>query len=183
MDPFWTASPARAIGTTTLADLLQHPRAAQAVAVDLIHSAKERRLRLRELLRSGRGAGAAQPHPEPGWLQPPYAHTRRDPSRVALLTGRPKRNLAQTPCSRHHRPMPSPPPHLPAPSAHHRRADAHEPHRSTLDAHGTAGPRICQATASPAPAQDIARRILGNGWWAACPPATASPATAMGSPP
>ena len=34
---------------------------------------------------------------------------------------------------------------------------------------------------SPAPAQDIARRILGNGWWAACSPATASPATAMGS--
>ncbi len=28
---------------------------------------------------------------------------------------------------------------------------------------------------SPAPAQDIARRILGNGWWAACSPATASP--------
>jgi hypothetical protein len=25
---------------------------------------------------------------------------------------------------------------------------------------------------SPAPAQDIARRILGNGWWAACSPAT-----------
>ena len=35
---------------------------------------------------------------------------------------------------------------------------------------------------SPAPAQDIARRILGNGSWAACSPATASPATAMGSP-
>ncbi len=35
----------------------------------------------------------------------------------------------------------------------------------------------------PAPAQDIARRILDNGWWAACSPATASPATAMGSPP
>jgi hypothetical protein len=34
---------------------------------------------------------------------------------------------------------------------------------------------------SPAPAQDIARRILGNGWWAACSPATASPAVAMGS--
>ena len=35
---------------------------------------------------------------------------------------------------------------------------------------------------SPATAQDIARRILGNGSWAACSPATASPATAMGSP-
>ncbi len=34
---------------------------------------------------------------------------------------------------------------------------------------------------SPAPAQDIARLILENGWWAACSPATASPATAMGS--
>jgi hypothetical protein len=36
---------------------------------------------------------------------------------------------------------------------------------------------------SPAPAQDIARRILPNGWWAACSPATASPATAKGSTP
>lgn len=34
---------------------------------------------------------------------------------------------------------------------------------------------------SPAPAQDIARRILDNGCWAACSPVTASPATAMGS--
>jgi hypothetical protein len=34
---------------------------------------------------------------------------------------------------------------------------------------------------SPAPAQDIARRILGNGWWAASSPATASPTMAMGS--
>jgi len=31
---------------------------------------------------------------------------------------------------------------------------------------------------SPAPAQDIARRILGSGWWARCSPATASPPTA-----
>jgi hypothetical protein len=36
---------------------------------------------------------------------------------------------------------------------------------------------------SPAPAQDIARRILGNGWWAASSPATASPTMAMGSTP
>jgi hypothetical protein len=36
---------------------------------------------------------------------------------------------------------------------------------------------------SPAPAEDIARRILGNGWWAASSPATASPAMAMGSTP
>jgi len=27
---------------------------------------------------------------------------------------------------------------------------------------------------SPAPAEDIARRILGNGWWAGCSRATAS---------
>jgi hypothetical protein len=26
---------------------------------------------------------------------------------------------------------------------------------------------------SPAPAQDVARRILGSGWWARCSPATA----------
>ncbi|SBO43311.1 protein of unknown function [Cyanobium sp. NIES-981] len=26
------------------------------------------------------------------------------------------------------------------------------------------------------PAQNVARRILGNGWWARCSPATASPA-------
>ncbi len=31
---------------------------------------------------------------------------------------------------------------------------------------------------SPAPAQDVARRILGSGWWARCSPATASPAAA-----
>jgi hypothetical protein len=54
----------------------------------------------------GKGTGAAQPHPKPGWLQPPRAHARRDPSRVACLTGRPKPHLVQAPCSRHHRPMP-----------------------------------------------------------------------------
>ena len=69
----------------------------------------------------------------------------------------------------------APLPHLRMPPRLHRRADAHEPHHPTADAHGTARPRICQATASPAPAQDIARRILPNGWWAACSPATASP--------
>ncbi len=31
---------------------------------------------------------------------------------------------------------------------------------------------------SPAPAQDVARRILDSGWWARCSPATASPLTA-----
>ncbi|WP_255142989.1 hypothetical protein [Synechococcus sp. EJ6-Ellesmere] len=31
---------------------------------------------------------------------------------------------------------------------------------------------------SPAPAQDVARRILGSGLWAWCSPATASPPTA-----
>ncbi len=29
---------------------------------------------------------------------------------------------------------------------------------------------------SPAPAQDVARRILGSAWWARCSLATASPA-------
>ncbi len=32
---------------------------------------------------------------------------------------------------------------------------------------------------SPAPAQDVARRILGSAWWARCSPATASRSTAM----
>ena len=40
-----------------------------------------------------------------------------------------------------------------------------------------------QGRSSPAPAQDIARRILGNGWWAASSLATASPTMAMGSTP
>jgi hypothetical protein len=31
---------------------------------------------------------------------------------------------------------------------------------------------------SPAPAQDVARRILGSRWWAGCSPAMASPPTA-----
>ncbi|WP_216910523.1 hypothetical protein [Synechococcus sp. CCY 0621] len=31
---------------------------------------------------------------------------------------------------------------------------------------------------SPAPAQDVARRILGSGWWARWSPATASAAMA-----
>jgi hypothetical protein len=31
---------------------------------------------------------------------------------------------------------------------------------------------------SPAPAQEVARRILGNGGWARCSPSTASPPTA-----
>ena len=44
----------------------------------------------------------------------------------------------------------------------HRQTHAHEPHLPTPDAHGAPGPRICQATASPAPAQDVARRILGE---------------------
>jgi hypothetical protein len=35
--------------------------------------------------------------------------TRRDPSRGAFLTGRPKTNLAPAPGNRHHRPMPPPP--------------------------------------------------------------------------
>ena len=43
--------------------------------------------------------------PGAGLLQPPHAHTRRDPSRGSFLTGRPKPNLAQSPGSRQHRSM------------------------------------------------------------------------------
>ena len=57
---------------------------------------------------------------------------------------------------------PAPLRHLMAPAALHRRTHAHEPRLPTPDAHGAPGPRICQATASPAPAQDVARRILGE---------------------
>jgi hypothetical protein len=56
-----------------------------------------------------KGTGAAQPHPEPGWLQPHRALTRRDPSRGTCLTGRPKPNLARAPRSRQHRFMASSP--------------------------------------------------------------------------
>jgi hypothetical protein len=56
-----------------------------------------------------KGTGAAQPHPEPGWLQPHHAHTRRDPSRGIFLTGRPKPNLALEAGSRHHFSMVSSP--------------------------------------------------------------------------
>ena len=55
------------------------------------------------------GAGAALPHPEPGWLQPPRAHARRDPSRGNGLTGRPKPTLARSPGSRQHHSMASSP--------------------------------------------------------------------------
>ena len=34
------------------------------------------------------------------------------------------------------------------------------------DADGAPGSRICLATASSAPAQDVARRILESAWWA-----------------
>jgi len=60
--------------------------------------------------------------------------------------------------------------HRPAPAADHRRTHAHEPYLPTADAVaagfrgavGAAGPQIYQATASPAPAQNVARRILGE---------------------
>jgi len=57
---------------------------------------------------------------------------------------------------------PNPLPHLRAPTRHHREAHAHEPLLTTPDVHGAPRPWICQATASPAPAQDVARRILGE---------------------
>jgi len=56
----------------------------------------------------------------------------------------------------------NPLPHRRAPARHHRQAHAHEPHLPTPDAHGAPGPRIGQATASPAPVQDVARLILGE---------------------
>ena len=57
---------------------------------------------------------------------------------------------------------PTPLPHLRAPARHHRQAHAHEPRLPAPDAHGAPGTLICQATASPAPSQDVARRILGK---------------------
>ena len=59
----------------------------------------------------GSGTGAAKPHPEPGWLQPP-----------ASLHG------LQPLCC------------LPSPARVHRRANAHEPHLPAIDAAGTARP-------------------------------------------
>ncbi len=119
----------------------------------------------------GLGAGLAQPNPEPGWLQPPRAHARRDPSRGAC-------RAAQS-HTWSKRPAPAPLRHLLSPVRVHRQAHAHEPRLPTPDAHGAPGPLICQATASPAPAQDVARRILGedvtqfatppnwsSAWWA-----------------
>ena len=55
---------------------------------------------------------------------------------------------------------------LRAPTRVHRQAHAHEPRLPIPDAHGAPGPWIGQATDSPAPAQDVARRILGSEWWA-----------------
>jgi hypothetical protein len=76
--------------------------------------------------------------------------------------GQPHRHSGSTvtrKCSPH---APNPLPHLRAPARVHRKAHAHAPHLPAPDAHGAAGPRIYQATASPAPAQDVARRILGE---------------------
>ncbi len=52
-----------------------------------------------------KGAWEAQPHPEPGWLQPYHAHYRRDASRGTLLTGHTKPTLARSTFSRHHHSM------------------------------------------------------------------------------
>ena len=57
---------------------------------------------------------------------------------------------------------PTPSPHLRAPTRVHREANAHEPLLPAPDAHGALGSWICQATASPTPSQDVARRILGE---------------------
>ena len=61
--------------------------------------------------------------------------------------------------------------HLPAPTALHRRADAHEPYLPALDADGTARPP------QPGPGAGRGPADPGKGrWWERCPPATASPA-------
>ena len=76
--------------------------------------------------------------------------------------GQPHRHSGSTvtrKCSPH---APNPLPHLRAPARVHRKAHAHEPRLPAPDAHGAPGTRIGQATASPAPAQDVARRILGE---------------------
>jgi hypothetical protein len=37
---------------------------------------------------------------------------------------------------------------------------------------------LVRSSPAPAPARDVARRILESGWWARCSPAMASPPTA-----
>jgi hypothetical protein len=58
---------------------------------------------------------------------------------------------------------PRPLPHLRAPTRYHRQA--HALRLPAPDAHGAPGSWIGQATASPAPAQDVAGRIR-RAWWA-----------------
>lgn len=98
-----------------------------------------------------------------------HAWAQWSPCLLPLLVpplSHPAPHLASQPRQRQDAGMPSAPSstyqRLPAPTALHRPAHAHEPCVSAADAHGAAGPRRCQATASPAPAEDVARRILGE---------------------
>jgi hypothetical protein len=83
------------------------PGAAALAAADLNSIANGRGLHLRELLLSGIGTRPTHALYRLGCNH--GAHARRDPSRVALLTGRPTPNLALPPGSRQHHSMPPPP--------------------------------------------------------------------------
>jgi len=108
-----------------------------------------------------KGAGAAHQHPEPGGLQPQLSHDGREPSRGAGLTGRPKPNLARSPGSRHHHSMAS------SRSAAFLRLRAYIAERMRMS-HIYQPLMLMEllGRTSPAPAQDVARRILGSAWWA-----------------
>ena len=91
-------------------------------------------------------------------LEPMHSAKRSRPEvqrAVVLLTG--ATPVTPQPGCPH---APAPLRHLPAPPRDHRRADAHEHHLPTADAHGAARPP------QPRPPQDIAHRILGSAWWA-----------------
>ena len=108
-----------------------------------------------------KGAGAAHQHPEPGGLQPQLSHDGKEPSRGAGLTGRQKPTLARSPGSRHHHSMAS------SPSAAFLRLRTYIAERMRMS-HIYQPLMLLEllGRSSPAPAQDVARRILGSGWWA-----------------
>ena len=102
--------------------------------------------------------GRHQPHPEPGRLQPCHAHARRDPSRGDGLTGRPKPNLALEQGNRHHHSMAN------SPSAAFLRLRAFIAERMRMShIHWPLMLLEQLDRRSPAPAQDVARRVLGSG--------------------
>jgi len=83
--------------------------------------------------------------------------TRRDPNRGDGLTSRPKQNLARSPGSRHHHSMPPPP------SATYQRLREYIAERMRMS-HIYQPLMLMELLGrrSPAPAQDVARRILGE---------------------